>query len=156
MNKSLSALVGAFGTGIIFGLGIAISGMGDPSKVLNFFDVFGAWDPSLLVVMVSALVTAAIGYRLVFGARKAPLFDSQFHVPDSRNIDGKLVGGSALFGVGWGISGFCPGGAIPALGFAFWPTALFLTSMLVGIVIARNLQAHILGSGASALFSSGR
>lgn len=137
MNRTLSALV----AGMIFGTGIAISGMGNPAKVLNFFDPFGTFDPSLALVMGSALLTAAIGYRLVFARRKTPLFDAKFHLPTARTIDAKLIGGSALFGVGWGISGFCPGGAIPALGFAPWPTALFLISMGGGIVIARWLQA---------------
>lgn len=137
MNRSLSALV----AGLIFGLGIAISGMGNPAKVLNFFDVLGSWDPSLALVMGGALITTAIGYRVVFGRRSAPLLDSTFHMPTARAIDARLIGGSALFGVGWGISGFCPGGAIPALGFALWPTALFLISMGVGILLARWLQA---------------
>ncbi len=137
MNRILSAL----GAGLVFGLGIAISGMGNPAKVLNFFDVLGTWDPSLIFVMGGALITTAIGYRIVFGARSAPMFDAKFHLPTSKTIDVKLVGGSALFGVGWGISGFCPGGAIPALGFAPWPTALFLISMGGGILLARWLQA---------------
>ena len=137
MNRTLSALA----AGLIFGLGIAISGMGNPAKVLNFFDPFGTWDPSLAFVMGGALLTAAIGYRLIFGHRSVPLFDTKFHLPASKVIDAKLVGGSALFGVGWGIAGFCPGGAIPALGFAPWPTALFLISMGTGILLARWLQA---------------
>ena len=137
MNRILSALA----AGLVFGLGIALSGMGNPAKVLNFFDVFGTWDPSLAFVMGGALVTTAIGYRLIFGKAKAPLFDTAFQVPTSRTIDARLVGGSALFGVGWGIAGFCPGGAIPALGFAPWPTALFLISMIGGMVLARWLQA---------------
>jgi uncharacterized membrane protein YedE/YeeE len=137
MNRTLSAL----GAGFIFGLGIAISGMGNPAKVLNFFDVFGTWDPSLVFVMGGALIATAIGYRIVFGAKSAPMFDAKFHLPTSKTIDAKLVGGSALFGLGWGISGFCPGGAIPALGFAPWPTALFLISMGGGILLARWLQA---------------
>ena len=137
MNRIFSAL----GAGLVFGLGIAISGMGNPAKVLNFFDILGTWDPSLVFVMGGALITTAIGYRIVFGAKSAPMFDTKFHVPTSKTIDAKLVGGSALFGVGWGISGFCPGGAIPALGFAPWPTALFLISMGGGILLARWLQA---------------
>lgn len=137
MMRNLSALL----AGAVFGVGIAISGMGNPAKVLNFFDIFGTWDPSLALVMASALTTAAIGYRIVFGARSKPLFDAKFHLPTSRDIDAKLVGGSALFGIGWGISGFCPGGAIPALGFAPWPTALFLVSMGAGILIARQIQS---------------
>ncbi|WP_103334837.1 DUF6691 family protein [Pseudotabrizicola formosa] len=137
MKHILSALV----AGLIFGLGIAISGMGNPAKVLNFFDPLGTWDPSLAFVMGGALITTAIGYRVIFGQRKAPLFDTTFHLPMARVIDAKLIGGSAVFGLGWGIAGFCPGGAIPALGFAPWPTALFLISMAGGIVIARWLQA---------------
>lgn len=137
MKRILSALA----AGVIFGLGIAISGMGDPAKVLNFFDLLGTWDPSLAFVMGGALITAAIGYRIIFGRRQAPIFDTKFHLPTSNAIDAKLIGGSALFGIGWGIAGFCPGGAIPALGFAPWPTALFLISMGAGILFARWLQA---------------
>lgn len=145
MMRILSALA----AGIVFGLGIAISGMGDPAKVLNFFDIFGIWDPSLALVMGSALTVAAIGYRLVFAQRTAPMFDAKFNLPTAKNIDAKLVGGSAVFGVGWGISGFCPGGAIPALGFAPWPTALFLASMGAGILIAQRLQAMPSGKPAA-------
>jgi uncharacterized membrane protein YedE/YeeE len=137
MKRILSTLV----AGMIFGTGIAISGMGNPAKVLNFFDPIGTWDPSLAFVMGGALLTTAIGYRLLFGRRHAPLFDTKFHLPIAKTIDIKLVGGSALFGIGWGIAGFCPGGAVPALGFAPWPTALFLISMGVGILLARRLQA---------------
>lgn len=137
MNRILSAL----GAGLVFGIGIAISGMGNPAKVLNFFDLFGTWDPSLVFVMGGALITTAIGYRIMFGAKAAPVFDSKFHLPTNKTIDAKLVGGSALFGLGWGITGFCPGGAIPALGFAPWPTTLFLISMGGGILLARRLQA---------------
>jgi uncharacterized membrane protein YedE/YeeE len=137
MNRILSALV----SGMVFGMGIALSGMGDPAKVLNFFDPFGTWDPSLALVMAGALLTTALGYRMIFGRMSAPVSDSRFHLPTAKDIDAKLVGGSALFGIGWGISGFCPGGAIPALGFAPWPTALFLTAMGAGILIARRLLA---------------
>lgn len=137
MKRMFSALA----AGLIFGIGIAISGMGNPAKVLNFFDPLGTWDPSLAFVMGGALLVTAIGYRLIFSSRTTPLCDSKFHLPTARTIDAKLIGGSALFGVGWGISGFCPGGAIPALGFAPWPTALFLISMGAGILLARLLQS---------------
>lgn len=136
MNRTLSALA----AGMIFGTGIAISGMGNPAKVLNFFDPLGSWDPSLAFVMAGALVVTAIGYRLLFGYRQTPVLDTRFHLPTARTIDARLVGGSALFGVGWGIAGFCPGGAVPALGFAPWPTALFLISMGGGILLARWMQ----------------
>jgi uncharacterized protein len=137
----MKRMVSALAAGLIFGLGIAVSGMGNPAKVLNFFDVFGTWDPSLAFVMGGALITAAIGYRIIFGVREAPVFDVKFHLPTAGSIDARLVGGSALFGIGWGIAGFCPGGAIPALGFTPWPTALFLIAMGAGIVLARWLQA---------------
>ena len=136
MKRIFSALA----SGVIFGTGIAISGMGNPAKVLNFFDPLGAWDPSLAFVMLGALIPTAIGYRFLFAHQKTPLFDTEFYLPTARTIDVKLVGGSALFGVGWGIAGFCPGGAIPSLGFAPWPTALFLISMGSGILFARWLQ----------------
>ncbi|CAN1559451.1 COG2391 Predicted transporter component [Rhabdaerophilaceae bacterium] len=134
-------IVSALVAGLIFGAGIALSGMANPAKVLNFFDPFGTWDPSLAFVMGGALLTTAIGYRLLFVFRKSPLLDSAFHLPSARTIDAKLIGGSALFGVGWGIAGFCPGGAIPALGFAPWPTALFLVSMAMGISLTRKFEA---------------
>ncbi|QKV17593.1 DUF6691 family protein [Oricola thermophila] len=130
--------------GMVFGLGIAIAGMANPAKVLNFFDVAGSWDPSLLVVMISALVTTAIGYRLVFGRLEQPVLDKTFNLPVSRAIDARLIGGSALFGIGWGVTGFCPGGAIPALGLGYTETFLFVGAMMLGIVAARALQTSIL------------
>ena len=124
-------------TGALFGLGIAISGMANPAKVLNFFDIAGSWDPSLIFVMGGALLTTALGYRLVFGARKKPVFDVQFHLPLNRRIDVRLIAGAATFGIGWGIAGFCPGGAIPALGFGGLPVIAFVGAMIVGITLAR-------------------
>lgn len=123
-------------TGVVFGTGIALSGMMDPAKVLNFFDLAGSWDPSLAFVMGGALLVAAIGYRLVW-RRGAPLFGGRFQVPAGTDIDMKLVGGSALFGIGWGIAGFCPGAAIPALGTGRWEVALFLAAVIVGFWLRR-------------------
>lgn len=131
-------LVFAWITGLVFGSGIAISGMIDPAKVLNFFDIAGSWDPSLAFVMGGAVVVAFIGYRLVL-RRRAPLFESRFQVPTASAIDMRLVGGSALFGIGWGIAGFCPGAAIPALGTGRWEVLLFLVSVAVGIGLRRIL-----------------
>ncbi|SHF13631.1 hypothetical protein SAMN05444279_11847 [Ruegeria intermedia] len=128
-----------FLTGLVFGVGIAISGMMNPAKVLNFFDIAGTWDPSLAFVMGGALVVTFIGYRLVW-RRKAPLFAARFQIPTSTVIDGKLIGGSALFGIGWGIAGFCPGAAIPALGAGRWEVVLFLGAVAVGLALARILQ----------------
>ncbi|MGB8817344.1 MAG: DUF6691 family protein [Rhizobiaceae bacterium] len=134
--KNLTALL----AGLIFGLGIALSGMANPAKVINFFDPFGSFDPSLLVVMASALITTFIGYRLVFGALETPVFEPTFSVPAKRAIDASLVGGSAAFGIGWGISGFCPGGAIPALGFGGIGTLAFVGAMIAGLIIGRTLK----------------
>ncbi|VDC23449.1 DUF6691 family protein [Pseudogemmobacter humi] len=125
--------------GLIFGTGIAVSGMANPAKVLNFFDVAGTWDPSLAFVMGGALTVAFIGYRIVL-RRHGPVFDDRFHLPATRRIDRALVGGSALFGVGWGISGFCPGGAVPALGLLEPDALIFVLAMLAGILLARQLR----------------
>ncbi|MGB7431082.1 MAG: DUF6691 family protein [Ahrensia sp.] len=123
-------------TGLVFGTGIAISGMMDPAKVLNFFDLAGAWDPSLIFVMGGALIVTFVGYRLVW-RREAPLFGDRFQVPTSNVIDAKLIGGSALFGIGWGIAGFCPGAAIPALGTGRWEVVLFLVATIGGFYLRR-------------------
>lgn len=133
-------LLSATAIGIVFGAGIAISGMSNPAKVLNFFDVFGTWDPSLLLVMASALVVSFVGYRFVL-RRPAPVFDLKFHLPSKRNLDLPLVGGSALFGVGWGIAGFCPGGAIPALGLGETMPFVFVAAMVAGILAVKGLQS---------------
>lgn len=123
--------------GLIFGCGIVLSGMGNPAKVVNFFDVAGRWDPSLILVMGGALAVAFLGYRVVL-RRPAPVLDTAFHLPKSRVIDARLLGGSALFGVGWGISGFCPGGALPMLGTGNVDVLIFLAAMAVGIIGART------------------
>lgn len=136
MQKTLSALL----IGAVFGIGIAVSGMGNPAKVLNFFDLAGSFDPSLLLVMASALAVTAVGYRIVFATRAAPVCAVKFDIPTRRDIDLPLVAGSAVFGVGWGITGFCPGGAIPMLGLGNAETPIFILSMVAGIVAARTLR----------------
>lgn len=126
--------------GLLFGAGIAISGMINPAKVLNFFDVAGSFDPSLAFVMGGGVVTAMLGYRLLFSCRSQPLFDTSFHLPTAKHIDLPLVAGSALFGVGWGLAGFCPGGAIPALGLGDMRTVGFVASLLVGLLLAKAIR----------------
>lgn len=135
MNRVVSALV----IGLLFGVGIALSGMANPAKVLNFFDFAGTWDPSLAFVMGGALLVTAIGYAFVL-KRPAPIFDDQFHLPRKRDLDLPLIAGSAVFGIGWGISGYCPGGAIPALGLGKSDAWLFVGSMIAGIALARFAQ----------------
>jgi uncharacterized protein len=133
--RILSALL----VGLVFGVGIAISGMINPAKVLNFFDVAGTWDPSLIFVMGGALVTTFIGYRVVL-KRPAPLVEAQFKLPTNTAIDARLIGGSAVFGLGWGIAGFCPGAAIPALGSGKYEVLAFVAALLAGIWVARFIQ----------------
>jgi len=132
-------IVAAYIIGTIFGLGISISGMANPAKVINFFDVAGTWDPSLAFVMGGAVVVTFIGYKLVLG-RQRPILDRTFILPGSSRVDMKLLGGSAVFGVGWGISGFCPGGALPALGTGKSEVILFVIAMLAGIFAARAMM----------------
>lgn len=128
--------------GVIFGTGIAVSGMANPAKVLNFFDIAGGWDPSLIFVMGGALVTTFLGYRLVFTCDK-PLLEIGFRLPTSPDINRKLVGGSALFGIGWGLAGFCPGGALPALGTGRWEVFAFTGALVAGIILAKALQSAV-------------
>lgn len=136
----MAKFVSAFLIGGLFGLGIAISGMINPAKVFNFFDIAGTWDPSLAFVMGGGLAVALVGYRLLFASRRAPVFNAEFSVPAKKRIDRELIGGAAIFGVGWGIAGFCPGGAIPALGLGYSQTVIFLAAMIAGIVIARAIR----------------
>jgi uncharacterized protein len=133
----------SFAVGLLFGTGIVISGMANPAKIVNFFDVFGSWDPSLVFVMGGALLTTLIGYRLVLG-RKAPLMEEKFSLPALTRIDTRLVVGAALFGIGWGIAGFCPGGAIPALGTGRQEVAIFVAALIVGLVTTRYLLGRAL------------
>ncbi|KUJ73820.1 DUF6691 family protein [Ruegeria profundi] len=133
-------LIATYLIGLIFGVGISISGMANPAKVLNFFDIVGTWDPSLIFVMGGALVTTFIGYKLVFG-RSAPIFEPDFQVPVNRTIDARLIGGSAVFGIGWGIAGFCPGGALPALGTGRWEVVAFTAALVAGILLAKFIQS---------------
>ncbi len=133
-------IIASYLIGIVFGVGIAISGMANPAKVLNFFDIAGTWDPSLIFVMGGAVVVTFVGYKLVFG-RSAPLLEEKFHLSSLRNMDRNLIGGSAVFGIGWGIAGFCPGGALPALGTGRWEVFLFAAALIAGIFLARFFQS---------------
>ncbi|WP_377506822.1 DUF6691 family protein [Octadecabacter sp. R77987] len=133
-------LLSTYLIGLVFGVGISISGMANPAKVLNFFDFAGTWDPSLAFVMGGAVIVAFIGYRLVL-KRPAPVMDQKFHLPSNSKIDAKLVGGSLVFGIGWGIAGFCPGGALPALGTGNTDVFIFTAALIAGIFAAKGLGA---------------
>ena len=130
--RNLAALV----SGLVFGLGLSLAQMTNPDKVLNFLDISGRWDPSLLLVLGGAVLLSALGYWLVF-KRAAPLWDSLFHLPLPKSIDRPLLIGSALFGMGWGISGYCPGPAIASIGFGN-PEALWVVpSIIAGAALQR-------------------
>ena len=132
----------ALASGLVFGSGILLSGMANPAKILNFFDFFGSWDASLAFVMAGALAVTAVGYRLVWH-RAGPLAGGKFMLPAAQKIDRRLILGSAIFGIGWGISGFCPGGAIPGLGLGRWEVAAFVTAMVLGLVLARTVDGRV-------------
>src|SRR5829696_3493396 len=120
----------SYAAGLLFGLGLVVSGMSNPAKVLNFLDLFGTWDPSLVFVMGGAVLVAFIGYRLSW-ARELPLLGGQFDLPTRTDLDAQLLGGAALFGIGWGLGGFCPGPALTALPLAATGTLAFVPAMLV-------------------------
>ena len=126
--------------GLIFGLGLVISGLANPEKVLNFLDITGNWDPSLALVMGAAVVTTFIGYRVVF-ARQKPLCAIDFDVPANRKADKSLITGAILFGIGWGLGGICPGPAITTVGLAATGTLIFVPAMVIGMLIARKVKA---------------
>lgn len=123
--------------GLLFGLGLVISGMADPAKVLNFLDIAGTWDPSLAFVMGGATTITWVGYRIVF-ARARPMLASQFNMPAQHRIDRLLLVGAALFGIGWGIGGFCPGPAWVALPLMAPGTLIFMIAMFLGLWLGRR------------------
>ncbi|MDZ7853734.1 MAG: DUF6691 family protein [Halomonas sp.] len=138
-TSTLKAIMG-YVAGLIFGLGLAISGMTDPARVLGFLDLFGAWDPTLMFVLGGAVVTNFIGYRLVL-RRKAPLFGNAFQLPTRQDLDGRLIGGAALFGIGWGLSGYCPGPAFASIAGLSVPLLAMLIAMVAGWFLARAIPA---------------
>lgn len=127
MKQTVSGLV----AGVIFGVGLGISGMVNPAKVLNFLDPFGNWDPTLAVVMASALIVNAIGYQIVT-RRSRPLFARVFSIPTRKDIDAPLIAGAGLFGVGWGLVGLCPGPALTGVVFGYAEIWGFVAAMIVG------------------------
>jgi uncharacterized membrane protein YedE/YeeE len=131
-SGSLRGLTAGFLSGALFGAGLLVSGMVRPEKVVGFLDVFGVWDPSLMLVMVGAIGVHAILLRLI-RRRARPLFEPSFFEPAKRHVDGPLVAGAALFGVGWGLGGYCPGPALAAVGAGNGKAVLFVAAMLVGM-----------------------
>ena len=140
MTRSTQQWLTAFGSGLLFGLGLLLGGMTDPRKVIAFLDVTGAWDPSLAYVMFGAVAVHFVAYRWVRGSA-APLFSDEFVIPKLRRIDAKLVGGSAVFGVGWGLAGYCPGPGIVSLGAGSRDALVFVATMLFGMLLGRKFEA---------------
>ena len=142
-----------FAAGLVFGLGLLISGMANPAKVQNFLDLAGSFDPSLIFVMAAAVVVTFIGYRLIL-RRPKPMLGELFRIPARKEIDPALIGGSAVFGVGWGLSGFCPGPAITSIPLFAQGTLVFVASMIAGIALTRVLVQPKIGAGSAAAGSS--
>ena len=132
-----------FGIGVVFGVGLLVSGMSNPAKVLNFLDLGGIaagnWDPSLAFVMAGAVAVTFTGYRIVL-RRARPLLGEAFHLPTKRELDLRILAGPAIFGVGWGLAGFCPGPAFVALGYGSRAAFIFVAAMFAGMWLARFLS----------------
>jgi len=123
--------------GLVFGVGLAVSGMTDTAKVLGFLDVFGNWVPDLAFVMGGAVCVTLLAFPLVL-RRGKPLLSASFSLPVNKAIDSRLLGGAAIFGIGWGIYGYCPGPALSALLYLDWKTAVFVAAMLLGMALANR------------------
>ncbi|HEY0468815.1 MAG TPA: DUF6691 family protein [Polyangiaceae bacterium] len=142
----MKALLTALGCGLLFGVGLCVSGMTDPANIIAFLDVSGTWSPNLAGVMLGAI--AVHGGWLRWQARRAPAATSDSLVPaNGKRVDGALVGGAALFGIGWGLSGYCPGPALVALGSGAWGAFVFVIAMAAGILLSEGMQWTIRRSG---------
>ena len=138
--------VGAFVAGLIFGIGLMVSGMTDPSKVIGFLDLAGRWDPSLAFVMVGAIVVGAIGYAVARN-RTVSVLGGAMHLPAERRIDRRLVLGSLAFGTGWGLAGFCPGPAVVSLGAGQDKAVVFVIAMLAGMALYEIAEKYFHNGG---------
>jgi uncharacterized protein len=136
MTKYLGIVV----AGLLFGLGLAVSEMTHASKVLGFLDVAGNWDPSLMFVLGGAVGVAIVAFRFIL-KRPVPVLEARFHLPLAKSIDAPLVVGAAIFGIGWGISGYCPGPGVALLAAPGWETWVFIPSMLLGAWLQKTARA---------------
>lgn len=144
LSQAVASQLIALVSGTLFGLGMMISGMVDPNRVLGFLDITGAWDPSLMFVMGGALAVFMPIYLLVIKKRTAPVCSERFRLSNNHMIDKKLVGGAVLFGLGWGIAGICPGPAVTSISGLNPSMLVFIAAMLLGMVIA-NLAVNKYG-----------
>lgn len=134
-------ILSAFASGLLFGLGLIVSQMVNPAKVLAFLDIFGNWDPSLAFVMGGAVLVSGLGYRIA-RRRGIPVLAPRLEIPTRRDLDPRLIGGAALFGIGWGLVGLCPGPAL--VGLTFGPSGIFafVAAMITGMALFRALPAE--------------
>jgi len=144
----MKTLLAALGAGLVFGAGLALSDMTNPAKVQNFLDLFGSWDPSLAFVMGAALGVSALGYQIV-RRRGSPLLASAFSLPTRSDLDPELLAGAALFGIGWGLGGFCPGPALAGLLQGVTGVYVFVGAMLAGIALHRRVYMPLRAPGRS-------
>ena len=135
----MNMFIGAFISGLIFAIGLGLSGMTQPAKVIAFLDLAGKWDPSLAFVMIGAILVHSTLYRLI-RRRPTPLFAPVFTIPTRKDIDPWLLGGAALFGVGWGLGGFCPGPAVTSLASGHGSVLIFVASMLIGMYLYKIID----------------
>jgi len=131
-------LLASLASGIVFGLGMAISGMTNTDRVQGFLDLAGAWDPTLAFVMAGGMIVTFIGYKFIL-KNPAPLLADMFHVPTKTDIDKPLLIGAVLFGAGWGLVGYCPGPAVAGLSYGYTATLIFVPTMIVGMLLAKPL-----------------
>ncbi len=134
----MAVIVVAFGVGLLFSAGLAVSHMMDPAAVLGFLDVAGNWNPTLITVMAGGFIGAVPGFALV-RRRQSPVLGGTFQMPTRRDLDARLIGGAVLFGVGWGLAGICPGPAIAGLATGMWQFVLFAGAMLAGMAVHDGL-----------------
>lgn len=137
----MALIVSSFAAGLLFGLGLIISQLVNPAKVLAFLDIFGAWDPSLAFVMGGAVAVSALGYRYA-KRRGVPVLAPKLDMPTRRDLDPRLLTGAAIFGIGWGLVGLCPGPALVGLTFGPAEVFIFVAAMLVGMILFRFVPAH--------------
>lgn len=138
MKNSIAALVAGF----IFSIGLGLSGMTQPQKVVGFLDLFGSWDPSLIFVMAGAIAVHFVTYKII-SKRSSPLFDKKWHVPNKKDLTPALLAGSFMFGVGWALAGFCPGPALTSLVSFDKKPLIFVVSMLLGMFIFKLVDKKI-------------
>ncbi len=138
MTRAPVATIVAGLAGVMFGYGLALSEMVNPRRVLAFLDIAGKWDPTLLFVMIGAIPVAAVGYAWT-RRQTGPLFGERFQLPERRDIDPRLLGGAALFGIGWGLAGYCPGPVVAMLSLQWQEPLVFIVAMLAGSFLYRRI-----------------